>query len=838
MTQCFTYLHLFRLILNNNLNSLNMRYVFTVIAAMFFIVQAAAQTASVTGFITHTDSLTPIANASVFLQNTRHGTITNGKGNFRMAQIPPGTYQLQVSFLGYKPLSRKIKLAAGDTLRLNLALIETTQNLNTVNVTSSITGGNSGIKDIPGSAYYISPKEIEKFSYTDINRTLRAVPGINIQEEDGFGLRPNIGLRGTGVERSSKITVMEDGVLMAPAPYAAPAAYYFPTIGRMQAIEILKGSSQIKYGPYTTGGAINLISTPIPEQFSGRMHLLGGSYGGRNLHAYVGNAHKNVAYLVETFQYKSNGFKVLDRGGNTGFDKKDYLAKLKINTNPDAKIYQSLTFKVGQTQETSNETYLGLTERDFQENPYRRYAGSQEDVITTEQTQISLTHFAKFSKKLEVTTTAYRSDFHRNWYKLDKVKDSTGTKYGIAELLKDPSLSPDAFNIITGASSANGDALDVKANNRTYYAQGVQSVLSFLFNTKAISHKVDFGIRLHQDQVDRFQWVDEFAMDNGVMKLTHAGVKGTESNRVETANAVASYVQYQLRYGKLTVTPGLRYENIFMDREDYGKNDPDRKSVDLVERSNQTEVFIPGLGIDYKFTKYLSAFGGVHKGFSPPGSKEGTQPEQSINYELGTRYGKNAVQGQVVAFYSDYDNLLGSDLAAAGGSGTSQVFNGGAAVAKGLEVQATYDMLANNRTSFNLPVTVAYTYTDAIFLSSFKSEFEGWGEVAKGDELPYLAHHQLTLILSLEHRNFNINISGRYLGEMRTMPGQSDLSTDENIDAYFVLDGSANYNLTRNISLFANATNFTDEVYMVSTRPAGLRPGRPMAFLVGIKAGF
>ena len=243
-----------------------MKYVFTVIAAMFFIVQAAAQTASVTGFITHTDSLTPIANASVFLQNTRHGTITNGKGNFRMAQIPPGTYQLQVSFLGYKPLSRKIKLAAGDTLRLNLALIETTQNLNTVNVTSSITGGNSGIKDIPGSAYYISPKEIEKFSYTDINRTLRAVPGINIQEEDGFGLRPNIGLRGTGVERSSKITVMEDGVLMAPAPYAAPAAYYFPTIGRMQAIEILKGSSQRSWSGSMVASAV------IPNRFGFKQH--------------------------------------------------------------------------------------------------------------------------------------------------------------------------------------------------------------------------------------------------------------------------------------------------------------------------------------------------------------------------------------------------------------------------------------------------------------------------------------------------------------------------------------------------------------------------------------
>ena len=121
----------------------------------------------------------------------------------------------------------------------------------------------------------------------------------------------------------------------------------------------------------------------------------------------------------------------------------------------------------------------------------------------------------------------------------------------------------------------------------------------------------------------------------------------------------------------------------------------------------------------YKFNKHWESFAGVHKGFAPAGPTEGTLPESSVSYELGTRAAYAAWSLQSVVFYTDYSNLLGADNASAGGLGTGDLFNGGAATAYGLEWISTWNLLHQKSNNWSLPITLSYTYTNAYFNSTF-----------------------------------------------------------------------------------------------------------------------
>ena len=88
-----------------------------------------------------------------------------------------------------------------------------------------IIGSKEDAKTVAGSGSVIAPEQLEVEVQTDFNQLMKTVPGVYVREEDGEGLRPNIGIRAASGERSSKVTLWLDGVMIAPATYSNPAAH-------------------------------------------------------------------------------------------------------------------------------------------------------------------------------------------------------------------------------------------------------------------------------------------------------------------------------------------------------------------------------------------------------------------------------------------------------------------------------------------------------------------------------------------------------------------------------------------------------------------------------------
>ena len=784
----------------------------------------------IAGFVETTEDGSALAGTSVEVVGTSLRALSDDAGRYALRGMPLGTVSLRFVRLGYSTLTKTVTVVDDKVLRVTAEMGAGPIRLDPIRVLMERTrmiGDPLGIDEIPGAAHVLVAADLDSpaFVFDNIHDFLRLVPGVNVQDEDGFGLRPNIGLRGTGVDRSSKITLMEDGVLIAPAPYTAPSAYYFPVAGRMEAVEVRKGSSQVKYGPRTIGGAINLVSAPIPDRFSWFMEGAAGGNGTLRGHGRIGDSGTRFGWLLEAYSLETDGFKELATGAGTGFDVADFMGKVRVNSDREGPSYQELELKLGYTDEESAETYLGLTDVDFTVNPLYRYPASESDVMKAEHSQIQLRHFWTRGA-VDVTTTAYRNDFLRNWYKLESV---LGT--GISKVLDAPDENAPALAILRGEGS-DPDALRVRANNREYFAEGVQSTVGLGLGR----HELELGIRFHRDQEDRFQWEDAFQMQGSTMVLTTPGEPGSQSNRVSSADALAFFVQDEGELGRLIVTPGVRFEHINFARTDYASDDPARTEPTRV-RENRVNAWIPGIGLSYRAAPALNLFWGVHKGFGPqgPGAAEATRPESSVNYEFGGRWRNSGLAAQASAFYSDYTNILGRATLATAEAGTGEAYNGGDAAVAGVEVSVDYDFAWGRDWAGRVPLRITSTHTRAEFRSSFDSDYGPWGEVEIGDRLPYLPAHQMSGSIGYDHPRWSVTLSTMASGAMRTQAGRGPIPEGEGTDSYVVFNLAGELQLDRRGTVFAGVQNLSDERYSVARRPAGLRPGLPRTLMAGLR---
>lgn len=724
---------------------------------------------------------------------------------------------------------------------------------------TTLIGSEEAERTLPASGAYLGEETLRRYLNVDVNRVLRQVPGVYLREEDGMGLFPNISLRGVTTERSKAVTIMEDGILSAPAPYSAPSAYYSPNVARMNGLEVLKGTSQIKYGPHITGGAINYLSTPIP---TGNLSYLKLSYGSHNEmlgHFWHGNSQDvnnggKAGYLVEGFYHRTDGFKTIDLapdftdGEDTGFTRIEPM--IKLFWEPPTQTYHRFELKYGYSDLDADETYLGLSEADFAANPFQRYAASRFDNIQTENHRATLRHIMEPAANLRIATTGYLQHFKRNWAKLHSLLE-----------LEDNSLSS-AFldtSINGGLAILRGEAAGkwrLRNNSREYKIYGIQTAATVDIDAGDVTHQWETGIRYHFDEVDRFQWnVDYDQNEYGAITNFNPGALGAAGDRIQQSRALAVYTQNEMKWQRLTITPGIRYETVDQEYEQNRrrKDKTPEERLDGATGDGRIDALAAGLSIAYEVNPNWNAFFGVHRGFSMPGPRSSIrndlEEETSISFELGSRYAnpESGLTAEAVLFHTRFNDLIvGGNI---GGGGSPVTENVGDITSMGAELTLGYDPGQAQDWTVRTPVRVFLTLTDAQLDGDARntdpeSLFEGGVDGAK---VPYIPEFQLNTEVGLEYDKFAAYLMMTYVPSTYTSASntkenmQADGTPDARVgetDSYFVADLSLRYQINEQTTLFGGVRNLFDREYIASRHPHGPRPGLPRFLNAGVEVYF
>lgn len=678
----------------------------------------------------------------------------------------------------------------------------------------------------------ISKEKLDLYKYTDVNRTLKQSAGVYVREEDGQGLRPNIGLRGTNPDRSKKIVFMEDGVLAGPAPYSAPAAYYTPSMLHTESLEVYKGFTAVPYGPNSIGGTLNYLSHSIPRQSTTSGDASWGAFNTQIFKLSHGQSFDNWGYSLLVGRNSSDGFKKLDGGGDVGFVKNDLSTKLKWSQSK-----HKIELRFGFENEDSRETYLGLSPSDIQSNPYRRYRASKNDQMKWQHSKVHFEHIFEASPAAQLKTTIYRNDFERTWFRADSFKGSSFVTNlpSFYDVLNNPTIHQQYYDVLTGAgnSSAASDGsrdLILLDNQRTFYSQGAQTRWNFQYEWSAVKHDLEFGLRFHQDQIRRTHNRYISQMEQGQLLVPSAPSSLATMNS-NSASALSFYFIENMSWDKWVLTVLTRLERVNFEFND-------TKNNSRLDRNDS--VFAPGAALLYKITDLLSIKGSVNRGVSVAGlSDAGTEAqERSLNYEAGLKWIASDAQThlELVGFYNDYSNITGTCTASTGCSESQldQQFNGGKALIQGIEARLSHQFFWK---TVKIPVQWNATFINAEFKSDFLSNSAEWGTgtVRAGDPLPYVPQVQYTLSVGTEYGSFKQEFSFIYQGESLD---QSSALNRRSIPAYGIVDWAGKYSWNTRTQIYARVDNILSNDYLVSLRPFGARPGKPQSFMIGLNYVF
>ena len=772
--------------------------------------QMSPHPGSLTGRVTDSSGAV-VPEATVILRpasGSELRVVADRTGRFHVPSLPPGAVIISASGPGFARRVVSATITGGTLLHVDVALEVGSVAESVQVVPERVVSSVEAARRIPGSVEVLDLARLESSRYITTAEVLRKAPGVHVRDEEGFGLRPNIGVRGLNPTRSSRVLLLEDGIPLTYAPYGDNAAYYHPPIERFDRIELLKGAGQIAYGPMTVGGVINYVTPAPPGSSRGTLAASVGSRGYLNAQAGWGTTFGRTGVQVDVMRKQGDGARE-----NIGSELHDVTTKLVTRLS----ARQVLTLRGSYYGEDSNLTYSGLREDEYRANP--RQNPFRNDFFYVDRFGASATHTFTLSSSLVATSNIYTSNFRRHWW---RQSSNSGQRPN------------DAADPACGGMANLNTTCGNEGRLRQYAVWGVEPRLRAVARFGSVLSETDLGVRAHFEDQERRQ-------ENGQTPTARTGT--VVENNERRNQAYAGFVQSRFVLGPLSVTPGVRIERVNYDRTNRLRS--------VSGQTHLTEV-IPGIGAAYSASARYTVFAGIHRGFTPPrtedvidnttGGSIDLDPERSWNIEAGVRATPvPGVRGEATFFRMDYENQV-IPASLAGGVG-STLTNGGETLHQGLEMSLRSDSAAWRSSRHNLYVQTAYTWVPvAEFAGKRFSGITGFGGVSiSGNRLPYAPEHLLTTGVGYTHpRGWDINAEAVLLGRQfgddlntiePTADGQRGL-----LKGHTLWNAALNYPV-RLGTLFVSVKNVFDRTEIVD-RSRGILPTPPRTVQAGLKVRF
>ncbi len=290
-----------------------------VIASVIKVNQPEQGTGTVRGNITDEDGL-PMVGATVLVDQTTIGTITDDNGNYQLPGVPVGRQTIKISFVGYKVVTKEVEIIAKEITTFNIEMEPSSEELTGIEVYGQARGQLSAINkqlNAKGIINVVSAEKMQELPDVNIAEAIGRLPGLMVQRNRGEGQK--IVIRGLQPKYN---TIAINGNI-APSTSTDDRSTDLNMISPeiLGGVEVLKANTADRDAD-GLGGTVNLTIREAPSGLKVTSNLLAGysglseSFGNYKANVYASNRFFDeklgvmVTGNVETAERNSDVFNV------------------------------------------------------------------------------------------------------------------------------------------------------------------------------------------------------------------------------------------------------------------------------------------------------------------------------------------------------------------------------------------------------------------------------------------------------------------------------------------------------------------------------------------------